>query len=136
MTNAKQKQKSQPTGESKTAKNILQAPAPQAQPAAAPEQQKPEQQKAEVISSPLGKAPFFKERLGRVHLAIWVREDKSGTIRFSVKLTRSYKTEKGFRDTSSLDQGDIAPAIALLTQAQAILPPVEVVAVPEQPQAE
>ena len=132
MTNAKQKPKSQPTGESKTAKNTLRASAPQAQPAAAPEPQKPE-----VISSPLGKAPFFKERLGRVHLAIWVREDKSGTIRFSVKLTRSYKTDAGFRDTSSLDQGDIASAIALLTQAQAILPPVEVVAVPgPQPQAE
>ncbi len=131
MTNAKQKQKSQPTGESKTAKNTLRAPAPRDETAAAPEPQKPE-----VISSPLGKAPFFKERLGRVHLAIWVREDKSGTIRFSVKLTRSYKTENGFRDTSSLDQGDIAHAIALLTQAQAILPPVEVVAVPEQPQAE
>ena len=131
MTNAKQKQKSQPIAESKTSKNTLRAPAPQAQPAAAPEQQKPE-----AISSPLGKAPFFKERLGRVHLAIWVREDKSGTIRFSVKLSRSYKVEKGFRDTSSLDQGDIAHAIALLTQAQAILPPIEVVAVPEHPQAE
>ena len=72
----------------------------------------------------LKNAPLHKARLGRVNLTIWMREDKSGTVCFSINLARSYKTEAGYRETSSLDQGDLANAIALLTEAQAVLPPV------------
>lgn len=73
-------------------------------------------------SDSLRNAPLYKERLGRVRLAVWMREDKNGKIGFSIKMSRSYKTENGFAETSSLDQGDLANAIALLTQLQAVLP--------------
>jgi len=126
MTNAKQKTKSDTAAAAKTTSPVIQlAPdAPSDQPEAV-------KQEPEAASSVLGKGPFHKERLGRVHLAIWVREDKTGTIRFSAKLSRNYKTETGFGETSSLDQGDISNAITLLTQAQAILPPVQLAVVPE-----
>lgn len=117
MTSAKRKTKSKEAVTAKTSDKKHLAIVAQAQPSA------PE---SEVLPSPLGKAPLYKERLGRVHLAIWAREDKSGTVRFSLKLSRSYKTETGFRDTSSLDQSDLDSAITLLTQAQATLPPLKV----------
>lgn len=123
MTQTK-RTKSEATTAPKTAKKVHAAPA-SLEASAAPSQDQ------DASSSPLGKAPLYKERLGRVHLAIWAREDKSGTVRYSVKLTRSYKTETGFRDTSSLDQGDLAHAIALLTQAESVLPPLVVL----EPQA-
>ena len=72
----------------------------------------------------LANAPLHKARLGRLNLTVWMREDKNGTVRFSVNLSRSYKTEEGYRETSSLDQGDLANAITLLSEAQAVLPPV------------
>ena len=73
-------------------------------------------------SDSLKSAPLYKERLGRVRLAVWMREDKNGKVGFSIKVSRSYKTENGFAETSSLDQGDLANAITLLTQLQAVLP--------------
>ena len=73
-------------------------------------------------SDSLKNAPLYKERLGRVRLAVWMREDKNGKVGFSIKMSRSYKTEDGFAETSSLDQGDLANAITLLTQLQAVLP--------------
>jgi len=72
----------------------------------------------------LTNAPLHKARLGRLNLTVWMREDKHGTVRFSINLARSYKTEEGYRETSSLDQGDLVSAITLLTEAQAVLPPV------------
>jgi len=81
----------------------------------------------DLASSPLGNGPIHKEQLGRLHLAIWARQDKNGTVRFSVKLSRNYKTENGFRETSSLDQSDLLNAIALLTTAQNLLPPADLV---------
>jgi len=71
----------------------------------------------------LKNAPLHKARLGRLHLTVWMREDKRGTVRFSLKLGRNYKTESGYAETSSLDMGDLANAITLLTEAQAVLPP-------------
>lgn len=70
--------------------------------------------------SPRG--PLYKERLGRVQMSVWTREDKTGAVRFSVKLSRSYKTKDGFQETSSLDQRDLADAARLLLQAQEMLP--------------
>lgn len=80
----------------------------------------------ETIEAPatLKNAPLHKARLGRLNLAVWMREDKNGTVRFSINLSRSYKTAEGYRETTSLDQGDLANAITLLTEAQAVLPPV------------
>ena len=78
---------------------------------------------AEDASRSLKNAPLHKARLGRVNLTVWMREDQNGTVRFSINLNRSYKTEDGYRDTTSLDQGDLANAITLLTEAQAVLPP-------------
>ena len=117
MTNAKRNPKTETTVKSRRAKNSPLVPVSAKTPPAA---------KPDLLSSPLGKTPLFKERLGRMRLAIWAREDKSGAVRFSVKLTRSYKTETGFADTSSLDQGDLAHAVALLLQAQSLLPPLPV----------
>ena len=117
MTYAKRKPKTETTLKSRCAKNSTLAAVSMETPPAA---------KPELLSSVLGKSPLFKERLGRVRLAIWAREDKSGAVRFAVKLTRSYKTGTGFADTSSLDQGDLAHAVALLQQAQSLLPPLPV----------
>ena len=78
---------------------------------------------AEDASQSLKNAPLHKARLGRVNLTVWMREDRNGAVRFSIQLNRYYKTEDGFRDTTSLDQGDLANAITLLTEAQAVLPP-------------
>ncbi|MES2462099.1 MAG: hypothetical protein V4671_16055 [Armatimonadota bacterium] len=128
MTNAKRKIKSDTAVNAKTTSPVIQLAPPM------PDQPEAAKQESGSVSTVLGKGPFHKERLGRVHLAIWVREDKSGTIRFSVKLSRNYKTATGFGETSSLDQGDLANAITLLTQAQAILPPVQL-AVVQEPQA-
>lgn len=72
--------------------------------------------------SGIGNAPLYGERRGRVRMAVWTREDDSGTVRFSVSLTRTYKTEAGFRDTGSLDPRDLPDAIALLVSARALLP--------------
>jgi hypothetical protein len=77
---------------------------------------------AVYAQSGIGNAPLYKERRGRVQMAIWTRQDKNGGVRFSVSLTRSYKTEEGFRDTGSLDPRDLTDAVALLTMARAILP--------------
>ncbi len=82
----------------------------------------PVSEKNEAPAS-LKNAPLHKARLGRLNLTVWMREDKHGTVRFSVKLSRNYKTENGYAETSSLDEGDLANAIALLTEVQAILPP-------------
>ena len=82
----------------------------------------PVSERGEAPASPKN-APLHKARLGRLHLTIWMREDKRGTVKFSLKLGRSYKTESGYAETSSLDRGDLANAITLLTEAQAVLPP-------------
>ena len=62
--------------------------------------------------------PVHKLRLGRVTAAIWEREDRTERLHYSVSLTRSYKTEDGFRDTSNLDMEDLPLAQKLLSLAQ------------------
>jgi hypothetical protein len=63
--------------------------------------------------------PNHKLKLGRVSVAIWHRVDSTGTERYGVTLTRSYKTKDGgYKDTHTLDTEDLSHAARLLEEAQ------------------
>ena len=70
----------------------------------------------------LGSGPIYKDRSGRIQMAIWAREDRQQRLRYTITLKRSYKVNDGYKETNSLDQRDLTDAIHLLSQAQEFLP--------------
>ena len=62
------------------------------------------------------KKPVKKFYVGDVTASIWKNEGKSGTFH-NVTLTRRYKDEEAYKDTSSLGKYDLTKAIQVLARA-------------------
>ena len=60
--------------------------------------------------------PAYKLRNGVLQATIWRNHSEKGTW-YSVNLTRSYKIDQGWRETSALGQDDLLPAAKLLDLA-------------------
>jgi hypothetical protein len=60
--------------------------------------------------------PAHKFRNGVLQATIWRNRSEKGTW-YSVKLTRGYKVDDGWRETDSLGQDDLLAAAKLLDQA-------------------
>jgi len=62
--------------------------------------------------------PAYKDRLGRVSVAVWANPTKNGGEFFSVSFSRSYRVADGtYRDSSSLNGDDLANVIRLAESA-------------------
>jgi hypothetical protein len=60
--------------------------------------------------------PAHKLRIGSLQATIWrILADRGNW--YSVKLTRGYKTDEGWRETDALGFDDLLPAAKLLAQA-------------------
>lgn len=63
-----------------------------------------------------GERPFHELRLGRVRCSVWKNESDSGPW-YSVKLTRLYKTDDGWKASAGLNRDDLLPAAKLCEEA-------------------
>jgi hypothetical protein len=61
-------------------------------------------------------SPAHKIRIGALQATIWRNLGESGNW-YSVKLTRGYKVDDGWRETDNLGSDDLLPAAKLLDQA-------------------
>lgn len=57
------------------------------------------------------KKPAHEIRLGRIRAAIWANRNGSDGVWFNVTVTRLYKDEDGWKDTSSFRRDDL-PVVA------------------------
>lgn len=57
------------------------------------------------------KKPAHEIRLGRIRAAIWANRNGSDDVWFNVTVTRLYKDEDGWKDTSSYRRDDL-PVVA------------------------
>ncbi len=62
-------------------------------------------------------APVHRVKFGRVTAAIWENQTKEGDIFHSVTLTRSYRVNDEWKDTSSLGKNELPVAALVLQQA-------------------
>lgn len=60
--------------------------------------------------------PVHELRFGRVRCSIWENPSESGPW-YSVKLTRLYKTDDGWRASPGLNRDDLLPAAKLCEEA-------------------
>lgn len=60
--------------------------------------------------------PAHKIRIGSIQATIWRNLAERGNW-YSVKLTRGYKTDEGWRETENLGYEDLLPAAKLLDMA-------------------
>lgn len=63
-----------------------------------------------------GDRPVHELRLGRVRCSVWKNESDTGPW-YSVKLTRLYKTDDGWKASASLNRDDLLPAAKLCEEA-------------------
>lgn len=63
-----------------------------------------------------GERPAHELRLGRVRCSIWKNESDTGPW-YSVKLTRLYKTDDGWKASPGLNRDDLLPAAKLCEEA-------------------
>ncbi len=63
-----------------------------------------------------GDRPVHELRLGRVRCSVWKNESDTGPW-YSVKLTRLYKTDDGWKASPSLNRDDLLPAAKLCEEA-------------------
>jgi hypothetical protein len=63
-----------------------------------------------------GERPAHEFRLGRVRCSIWKNESDNGPW-YSVKLTRLYKTDDGWKASAGLNRDDLLPAAKLCEEA-------------------
>jgi hypothetical protein len=61
-------------------------------------------------------SPAHKIRIGTLQATIWRNLNDKGNW-YSVKLTRGYKADDGWRETDNLGHDDLLPAAKLLDQA-------------------
>ena len=61
-------------------------------------------------------SPAHKLRIGALQATIWRNPGDKGNW-YSVKLTRGYKVDEGWRETDNLGHDDLLPAAKLLDQA-------------------
>lgn len=61
-------------------------------------------------------SPAHKIRIGALQATIWRNHGESGNW-YSVKLTRGYKADDGWRETDSLGHDDLLAAAKLLDMA-------------------
>ena len=61
-------------------------------------------------------SPAHKLRIGTLQATIWRNLGDNGNW-YSVKLTRGYKTDEGWRETDNLGYDDLLPAAKLLDMA-------------------
>lgn len=61
-------------------------------------------------------SPAHKIRIGTLQATIWRNPGDKGNW-YSVKLTRGYKADDGWRETDSLGHDDLLPAAKLLDMA-------------------
>ncbi len=69
-------------------------------------------------------APVHKHRIGNLQATIWRNLTERGNW-YSVKLTRSFKAEDGWRETDNLGYEDMLPAAKLAdmaTEPEGLLP--------------
>ena len=64
----------------------------------------------------MSNGPAHKIRIGSLQATIWRNLAERGNW-YSVKLTRGFKTEEGWRETDNLGFEDLLPAAKLLDQA-------------------
>ncbi len=57
------------------------------------------------------KKPAHEIRLGRIRAAIWANQNGSDDVWFNVTVTRLYKDEDGWKDSSSFRRDDL-PVVA------------------------
>jgi hypothetical protein len=60
--------------------------------------------------------PVHELRFGRVRCSVWENPSESGPW-YSVKLTRLYKTDDGWRASPGLNRDDLLPAAKLCEEA-------------------
>ena len=63
--------------------------------------------------------PVDDIRIGRIKAAIWANTAANGQIRYTVSLTRLYKTDKGWRHSQSFGQADLRVVATVVDQAHA-----------------
>ena len=64
----------------------------------------------------MSNGPAHKIRIGSLQATIWRNLAERGNW-YSVKLTRGFKTDEGWRETDNLGYEDLLPAAKLLDQA-------------------
>ena len=64
--------------------------------------------------------PVKTIRVGAITLSIWENETKNGVIK-SVNIIRNYKTEKGWEQTNSFREGDLAKVKLAIDEAMKYL---------------
>lgn len=65
---------------------------------------------------PKGEKPHYVIRYGQLKLSCWRNESDNG-VWYSCKLVRIYKDGETWKDSASLNDGDLANAAALLLRA-------------------
>lgn len=66
-----------------------------------------------------GTKPVHRDRVGAVSASVFLNETKDGTKFPSAIITRSYKTDKGFKDSSSYGARHLRELAALVASLQA-----------------